>query len=215
MIVRATQDLDANAELVFTYNATLVSSPYEKVQKGLSNWGFTCECMLCVDKKDTPMGVVKRRISLNKDLEAAIKRCNSSAQLARTRGLLEQLHHTYSTRQGVPHRGLWDKYVALGAAFYNQGRLTEATELFVEGLGMIGYTMELCLPGKASKKPALKITTWGLANEHIAGVFVQLTKAYQILSPQFSAAARQYAELFISIVCGEKDSFDLVYHKLA
>lgn len=215
MIVRATRDLDANAELLFTYNDRLVKVPYEEAQKKFSNWGFTCECILCADKKATPKGVVQQRISLNKNLEAALKRCNNSAQLARARKLLEQLHQTYSTRQGVPHVGLWDKYVALGVAFYNQGRLTEATELFIEGLGLIGYTMEVCLPGKASKEPTLKITKWGQANEHILGVFVQLTNAYhQMLSPQFSAAAKHYAELFLAISCGEKDSFNLVYEKL-
>ncbi|KAK7751216.1 hypothetical protein SLS62_006902 [Diatrype stigma] len=214
MIVRATQDLDTNAELVFTYNHTLVHKPYEETQEGFRNWGFTCKCTLCVDKKNTPKETVQQRISLNKSLEAALKRCNSGVQLARARKLLEKLRNTYSTRQGVPHLGLWHQYVALGATFYNQGRLPEATELFIEGLGLLGYTMEVCLPGKTSKQPALRITKWGQADVHIFRALVQLTEAYQMLSPQFSAAAKQYAELFLAIVCGEKDTFDLVYEEL-
>lgn len=208
-IVRATEDLDANTELVFAYKSPPSNASYEETQKGLSGWGFTCDCRLCVDKKATTAVTLQRRISLERDLESAFE--GPILQLTRIQRLLGRLHQTYPKRQGVPRLGLWDVYFALGVALNGEGNQAKAIEFFISGLEALGYDVEAYPPGKGSKEPVLKITKWGYANEHVLTLFIQLAHAYKITSPQLSMVAKQYAELFYSIFCGEKDTFRLAF----
>ncbi|RYC81102.1 hypothetical protein BFJ63_vAg16008 [Fusarium oxysporum f. sp. narcissi] len=60
-IVRATRDLLADTELFFCYRLPVPFESYQEAQKGFNNWGFTCDCGLCLRKKATSRSVFQRR----------------------------------------------------------------------------------------------------------------------------------------------------------
>lgn len=209
-IVRATQDLEADTELVFAYSTGHEYLLYGDTQKALSSWGFTCDCKFCDDKKATSTETMQRPIILDTDLYSAI--CGPVWQLTRIRTLIEQLRESSpSDSQGVPRLELWHVYLNLGSCMIRHGRHAEAIKWIVMALEALGYGITACPPRKGPKEPALKITQWGQGSHVVLGGFVRLAKAYEAVCPQLEVVAKQYAEPFHSILYGEKETFSSVY----
>lgn len=73
ILVRAQRDLAAGTELVWWYN-TPRGRDYAETQSALSRtWGFSCDCAICLDLKNTSAKLRKRREVLLGDLEAAAR----------------------------------------------------------------------------------------------------------------------------------------------
>lgn len=61
-IIRATQDLLADTELVFEYHyAEQEDHDYKKCHDNLKNWGFECSCLLCLEAKNVPKSIATKR----------------------------------------------------------------------------------------------------------------------------------------------------------
>ncbi len=61
-IIRATQDLEPNTEVMCLYTTEGRGfENYQDRQKRLDNWGFTCDCALCEDAKTTSEAVLRKR----------------------------------------------------------------------------------------------------------------------------------------------------------
>ncbi|KAL7628439.1 hypothetical protein AAE478_002642 [Parahypoxylon ruwenzoriense] len=212
-IVRASRDLNANTELVFPYTDPTELQSYKDTQKALSSWGFACGCRLCLDKESTSEKVLHKRQILVREFDAALNSShNSTSRLSRAQTLLEELGKTYPTK-GVPHPELWMRYLSLGIALHKQGNQTEAIQLTLKGLEVLGYVIVACPPGTASKVPTLKIITYGQADKLVPAAFVLLIYAYRELAPQLSVVSRQYAEIFHNICYGERLTFDSDFEK--
>ena len=204
-IVRATQDLDADTELLFPYRLSSALEPHGDAQKAFRHWGFTCGCGLCQEKQSTPAKTMRRRGDLSREFSAAVR----DRRFPRARTLLEQLRKTYAERSGVPHPELWHQHFELGMALSSHGGDgTEATRVLVRGLETAGFAIVACPPGDTSKEPVLEVTRWGQVDEPAMVAFLQLSLAYRELAPQLCAVAERYAETVYSIYCGEKDTFE-------
>ncbi|KAG5655249.1 hypothetical protein KAF25_002002 [Fusarium avenaceum] len=95
-IVRATRDLIADTELFFYYRLPIPFKSYQEAQKGFKNWGFTCDCGLCLCKKATSRSVFQRRKVLADGLKSLLEHPGSGNGVKISR-LVKALEETYPT----------------------------------------------------------------------------------------------------------------------
>lgn len=207
MILRADRNLEANTELLVRYNQPTDLQSYQDTQEGLRDWGFTCSCKLCLDKKSTPEKVLSRRQVLKRDFDAVLDNAvNDPSCLHIAYTLLEELDRMYSVK-GVPHPELWSSYLLFSEILHKHGNHAEAILLTLKGLEYRGYIIAVSPPGEASRVPTFKIITYGEVCEFTANAFALLVFAYNKLAPQFVPVARQYAEIAYRICYGEGQTF--------
>lgn len=203
-IVRVSQDLDANTELVFQYQQTTGLQTYNQTQRRLGNWGFECTCKLCLEKKFTPDKMLKKRQNLSLEFQTALW----ATQFARAKTLLKQISKTYSARKGVPHLELSIEYLQMGTILYEaKDNLTESISFVLKSLEALGYNIVACPPGNTSNEPVFEVTAWGQSHEHVVMSFLVLARVYKTVAPQLCTAARRCAEMAYTMNYGEKESF--------
>ncbi|KAL7622761.1 hypothetical protein AAE478_006439 [Parahypoxylon ruwenzoriense] len=205
-IIRAYQDLEANIELRYSYWNTPLGATYEEAQARCKNWGFTCDCSLCLDMKSTPEKTLQKRKDLNSDLDSVIKGPRSNAQIWRAQGLLKQLENTYPTSSTPLRFELAESYYWLGFALIEEGKLTKALEMHINGLEALGFKVIACPPRKDTKKPKFEIQRWGMPNDSTFVAFLSISDTYKTLEPELCEAAKHYAETAYSICIGESDT---------
>jgi Fe-S oxidoreductase len=220
-IVRASQDLPANTELSFPYKGFSPTDTYEETQKVLSGWGFTCDCLLCRERKLTTEQMILKRNALRRELEATLikdmgESSNDSAigsiLLTEGPGLLKQIKATYPETQGSVRVALSDGYFAIGHMLLAHNRPREAAEVTIKGLEALGYDIIACPPQSGTRK--LEIRRWGQSEDDTVVAFMQLQKAYMIIAPELSAKANRYARTAYSICYGSDVTIEKVYPKL-
>ena len=206
-IVRATRDLQAGTELFFCYRQPTRLDSYEEAQRHLSNWGFTCGCELCMDRKATPRAALQRRkVLLYRDLKNALKGPQGT-DVSETQQLLEQLEETYSgTKANAIRLELWDPYFALGATLLLTNKPADAVKMIVKGFEALGYSITACPPIGDAKLPQLEVKQWGLANNFAPWAFLNLFKAYKKLAPELCTTAKQYVEASYSMIVGDSET---------
>ncbi|KAK8116882.1 uncharacterized protein PG998_005163 [Apiospora kogelbergensis] len=162
-IIRATRDMPANTELMFPYQAEKRLVSYDETQKKLQNWGFRCECALCLEKKATTEGTLKKRKGLIGKLKFIMGRSQDPYEIDTKRALaaLDEFEATYatpvrtypsaatdptgsvdlSTAQITPRLDLWDAYIGLGGVLLNTDKNAEAVRVTVKGLEALGFVV--------------------------------------------------------------------------
>lgn len=223
-IVRATQDLEPDTELFFWYQPPREFASYDETQKRLGNWGFKCDCELCLARKKTSNKTVLRRRALFEALKKAMENIslsNRAVDVDKARKILDQLEETYSAAQrepGAVRLELWDPYIALGNMFLMRDKRFNAIEVTVLGLEALGFVIVADAPGPRGgsnvAKPSFTVKKWGLVNESCVGAFMNLFRAYRALAPELSVVLREYVETAFSMVVGEKDTVRDVYPEL-
>ncbi|KND88680.1 Protein unc-45 [Tolypocladium ophioglossoides CBS 100239] len=214
-IVRATRDLQAGTELFFYYWPPVPLESYEEAQKHLSNWGFTCGCELCMDRKATPKATLQRRKVLHGDLKKVLKG-HRATNFSKAQRLLKQLEETYPmTEANAVRLELWDPYFALGAYLLSTNQPADAVKMIVKGFEALGYIITACPPIGNAKPPQLKVKRWGIAKDYTPQAFLDLFEAYKKLAPELCPTARQYAEVAYSMVVGERETICDVFPELA
>ncbi|KAJ0333085.1 hypothetical protein KNSL1_013755 [Colletotrichum chrysophilum] len=128
MIVRATKDIDADAELLIRYQQPKPGDDYQATQKSLENWSFTCQCKLCEDKKSTPAQTWQRRRALLRNLGQIMEACETPAQESQAERLLEQLDQYYPEIEGALRLELWEPYLALGQKRLDRGKAVDGVD---------------------------------------------------------------------------------------
>lgn len=210
-IVRATRDLEAGSELFFWYQSPHEFDSYDEAQKRLDNWGFNCDCALCLERKTTPKSVLLKRTSLWEDLKRFMGSDTQAINIPKAQRTLDKINQTYSTAARDPggiRLELWDPCFALGRVLLATERAPEAIEMTLKGLEALGFVISASLPGvdPKSSKPELHIRQWGIANPFSVNAFLTLHEAYKRITPQLSAVARIYMEVAYSMVMGEKET---------
>ena len=216
-MVRAARDIDAGTELFFWYTPPHGFETYSEAQKRLKNWGFTCGCAMCLDRKSVPKPVQAKRNTLKKELLRVIDPTSPErTNIIEATKSLEQLEETYSAearRPGGVRFELWDAYFAVGIACFVRKKHLEAVDYILkvfEALGFI-FTASPRRGKTKSQQPHLKIDQWGIAMDVSVNAFLHLSDAYQAVAPQLSPVARKYAEIAYTIVVGEKETFQDTY----
>lgn len=214
-IVRATRDIPAGTELAFCYQSPMPLDSYKEAQKELSNWEFTCDCELCMNRKATPRAALQRRKTIYGDLKKVLKGPQAT-NVSKSQRLLKQLEETYPVAETKAVRlELWDPYFALGANLLLANQPAEAVKTIVKGLETLGYSITACPPIGDAKLSQLEVRQWGLVNSLTPWAFLNLFKAYEKLAPELCAAAKQYAEAAYSMIVGERDTICDTFPELA
>lgn len=211
-IVRATEDLEEGSELFVCYAYPCDFDSYDEAQKRLNQWGFTCDCALCLDRKATTNKMLMQRKSLLEDLGQLMESRARAGSVSHALKSLEKVNQTYSSAArspGAVRLELRGPYIGLGAALVSIGRPSDAIEMTLKGLEALGFVISASPPrGRPkSRKPQLLIKQWGVANPISVNAFSTLYQAYKSIAPPLSAVARKYMETAYSMVMGEKDTF--------
>lgn len=218
-IVRATRDLEAGTEVVAWYYTPKRFESYNEAQKRQCQWGFTCGCALCVDRKVTPERVRLNRIPLLKELMKFLDNGTQAGNILKAQKKLEQLSQTYSAAAREPgsvRLELWDPYFALGEMLSNLGKPSEAIEMILKGLEALGFVILANPPRGAAKssRSEFQIEQWGLATAFCVDAFRLLHRAYKTVAPENSTRARAYMETAYGMFVGEKETILDVYPDL-
>ncbi|XXH04399.1 hypothetical protein Hte_010813 [Hypoxylon texense] len=230
LIVRACEDMEAGTELRFPYQYPDPDETYEQVQKKFGNWGFACDCALCLDRKRTPRSTVRERKTLQQSLKQVLKPTASAAQVTRAAKILETLEKTYAATQDaatppLPPRGeLWDPYFALGKLLLDRNKPAEGLEMLLKSLETLGFIVVARPPRDIAggdeekkkkkdenKKAVLEIKHWGYVHDYTMEIFLQILRAYGRLAPELCEVVKEYAGVAYSICVGEKETIGKRY----
>ncbi|KAM0494485.1 hypothetical protein ACHAP8_008628 [Fusarium lateritium] len=212
-IVRATRDLPADTELFFCYRPPVPFESYQETQKGLNNWGFTCDCRLCLNKKATSSSVFQRRKTLVNNLKGLLNHPGSGNEKKASR-LMKALEETYPTNIDCAIRlDLYELYFAFGARLLEKYQLKDAVKMILKGLEALGHSIIATLPNDITERPRLEVERWGVANDAMPWAFHNLANVYRQLAPGLCSAAESYAELSYTMVVGEKETWTEVFPK--
>lgn len=208
-IVRAARDLEAGAELLVSYKPPLPLESYEEVQHGLRLWGFTCDCALCLDRKETPERVLTERKSLSQKFDRLLQ--GGAHDVAKAQKVLDRLSQTFSAAAKQPRAlrlELSSPYLALGNVLAAMGKPTKAIEMISRGLEAQGFVISASPRGALAKssKPDLRVTQWGQSYWFPVHAFLALHRAYKTVAPENLTAARGYLELAYAMCVGEKET---------
>ncbi|WAO85930.1 Hypothetical protein NCS54_00318300 [Fusarium falciforme] len=205
-IIRATKDLPADTELLFVYRSPEPLESYQDVQKGLSSWGFKCECELCLERKATCDTVLQKRRVIDQNLKRLLRNTKFS-QVTKARQLLNKLEQTYVRKEpDTPQLELSQHRIGLGCHLVEMNQPKAAIEMIVKGLEALGCIIIACPPGKTSARPKLEVKRWGITTCHLPWAFLQLYQAYESLAPELCQVARGYLEMSYCIAVGEKET---------
>ncbi|TVY65370.1 Protein unc-45-like protein A [Fusarium oxysporum f. sp. cubense] len=210
-IVRATRDLLADTELFFCYRLPVPFESYQEAQKGFNNWGFTCDCGLCLCKKATSRSVFQRRKVLADGLQRLLDH-PGSGNGAKASRLMKALEETYPTNNDCAIRlELWEPYFAFGAHLLKNNQLNNAAKMILKGFEALGHSIIACPPNDITDRPRLEVERWGVANDAVPWAFYNLVNVYRQLAPELCLAAEHYAEVSYTMVVGEKETWPEVF----
>ncbi|KAJ5690204.1 TPR domain protein [Penicillium macrosclerotiorum] len=209
MIIRASQDLAPDTEIVFPYK-NLFRDSEPNLDKALEQWGFQCDCALCEDLKATkPTNLAIRKRLMEK--LAAVFQSPKTVSMGSIDTLLANLENTYARPAlEVPRIDIYDCYAALSKIYYSCGYPEKAVGAVLKTLDSLGFAIE---GGELPQKPgtSLVIKKWGLVKDDLIGCWMMLANIYHIWAPSLEASAQAYARLFYRICIGEDETFDQTY----
>ncbi|KAL4795817.1 TPR domain protein [Aspergillus venezuelensis] len=207
MIARAAQDLPANTELTFAY-----SSPFDRSNDPdyyKENWGFTCNCGLCLDARN--IGDLAKRGTITAGLSKAFEK--HKPNLTKIQSLLSALEQTYRyPAPEAPRIKSSDAYFALCRLNLTGRKHEDAVAAGLKGFKALGYIIEVGdLPSNAGPQRSLIIKKWGLMEAAFIACWMSLALAYRGLGSNFADTAEYYARITYRICIGEDETFDDTY----
>ncbi|KAJ6780227.1 hypothetical protein PWT90_01954 [Aphanocladium album] len=213
LVLRATTDMEAGTELLFPYRSPRELESYSDVQRGLKNWGFVCDCILCRARLATPAQQLGRRKALMEDLRGIIDKRGATA-LARGVRLLDDLKGTYHASYSVeaPRLELHSFCFAMATEYYQRGDLSKTVDMLLRGLRALGFEITALWPPPNSAvtglpAPQFEIKRWGIARDMVPWAFVNLHGASRSMAPSLSERILEYAQTAYSMVVGERETF--------
>ncbi|KAH6641429.1 hypothetical protein F5144DRAFT_133266 [Chaetomium tenue] len=201
LIARATRDLPANAELTWWYHPLEASDRKETMRR---QWGFECDCALCVDEGRLSEGVARRS---REGLVEGIRRAVEAGSLDAVESDVEALQGTYvRPAVEVPRLEVWDILWEVVEGVVVRRRTVapeQAARLILAALRALGYGIE------GGERGTLVVREWGVMVSGVVECWVLLREAYRETAPELVAPAEQYARTAYRILVGEDESFGL------
>ncbi|KAF4455900.1 TPR domain [Fusarium albosuccineum] len=205
-IVRATKDLAAGTELLFSYRYPGLFESYQEAQRHFENWGFTCDCELCMARKITPASFLRRRKVLFNEMRALFRNINA-VNIPKLRRSLKSLEETYTEKNvKAPRLDVSGSYFGVGSYLIMNGQLKNGAILVLKGFEALGYSIIACPPNETANPPRLEVQRWGMFDNSVPFAFYNLFNVYRAMSPELCPAAKKYLEISYSIVVGEKET---------
>jgi hypothetical protein len=207
MIVRATQDLEADTEITFWYKPP-TGDHSENPQDVHKNWGFACDCAMCQDVKRTKAAVVAER---RKILGKMKRVCDSSnvLQVGQLERLLKTLDHTYTQpADEVPRLLLWAPQLLLVRVYMAQNNIIKGLESVGKVLTALGFIVD----GMDASSTSFRVVKWGFVVDHLVETFLHARTAFKAMgAEEHSRTAETYAKCAYKMVVGEDVSFESTY----
>jgi hypothetical protein len=213
MMIRATRDLAANAEITFWYHVP-VENEYDERQKKFQQWNFKCDCIMCLDDQITEKNVWAKRMGLRAEL---LKRFLSGKRGdgAKIETIIATMTSLYNRPASeVPRLGMWDPQLTLAKMYMQQGQPVKAIDSALGVLTSLGYVVDGGKLPRASRT-TLMVKQWGLMLDRLIECWMLLASAYHLLAPDLEAQAEEYARISYKICIGEDETFDETYGKLS
>lgn len=197
-LIHATCDIPADTELTFWYRVP-DGGNHEEMQEELRNWGFECDCAICLDAKKTPKKVLKRRDTLGGDLDTALN--VSELDVAKIERLIAAIGSTYKLPSSqVPQLTLWTPYLRLIRTYENQ--LVKVVALILKGLECLGFVIKGAHPSDSSGIP-FEVVQWGVTMDYVIEAWIHTT-----LAPHLCQKAEECARLAYKMCIGEDVTFE-------
>jgi hypothetical protein len=207
MVVRATQDLEADTEITFWYKQP-TGDHSEDPQQVHKSWGFICDCAMCQDAKKTKAAVITER---RKILERMKRVCGSSngIQAGQLERLLKTLDHTYTQpADEVPRLLLWDPQLLLARVYMAQNNMIKG----LESVGKVLIALGFIVDGVDASSTSFRVVKWGLVVDHLVETFLHARIAFKAVGAKDdSTRAETYAKCAYRMVVGEDVSFRSTY----
>ena len=192
MIWRALADIHANAELTFSYVSD--KEDYAGGQKALSEYGFSCECQICVSERETPLAKVLERDMILHEID----RCFESSTITGIDdylSLLDKLETTYVfSPSREPRRQLIVPISRLLVACKSQDMVVPLIKLCTKLLISLGFEVEDTIS-------QWRIETWGYMCPEVVWALIELQDLENDLKTAYVMMA------------GEVESFEEMYGK--
>jgi len=204
-LIRATRDIPPDTELTFWYRIPNDEN-FEETQEGLKNWGFECDCLICLDAKNTPKKILKRRDALREDLKIALTA--SVLDVAKTERLLASIERTYEFPPSrVPRLALWAPYLRLMRTYVAVNQPVKVLASALKGLECLGFVIKGAHP---LELPSIhfEVAQWGVMIDTVIEAWLHLRATYAILAPHLCQKAEEYAMVSYKICIGEDVTFE-------
>lgn len=108
------------------------------MQKGLEHWGFQCKCEICLDSKNTPKKLLKRRSNLLVDLKATLNAADINT--AKAERILHTIGQTYRLRPtDIPRLLLREPYIHLASIYSEQRNAEKAVAMSLKALESLAF----------------------------------------------------------------------------
>lgn len=209
MIVRASRDLEAGTEITFWYHIPDSDSGKVMDEKH-KQWGFVCQCALCLDARATDATTFKKRQKIRENLKIVFESSAlSRLPIERIERLLDALNQTYTKpAETVPRLLIWDPQLALTRMYAAQNKTDKMVESAAKVLTSLGYV----IVGADSSQMRFAIVKWGLMMDLLVEAFVHLQTAFATKGAmEDSERAKMYAKTAYRILVGEDVSFQTSY----
>ena len=202
--------MDAGTEITFWYHSPdgHGANGTKALQGKLNNWGFICECSLCLDSKTTASSTVTKRQELMRRLKRAFDDIRG-VQTGSVERILDELNGTYTRpAEKVPRLLLWDPQLALTSVYAERNQATKTLKSAAKVLESLGFI----LAGVDSSSREFTVVKWGLVMDRLVEAFLLLRTAFAATAADEKARrAEMYARTTFKIVVGEETSFERIY----
>ncbi len=173
----------------------------------MQQWGFECDCEICLDAKNTQKKLLKRRTALLGDLKTTALH-SSGLDLAKAERLLANIELTYkSPPSKVPRLALWDPYLLLTRAYAAQNHPAKVVSLALKVLESLGFVIKGAQIPVSSITP-FEVVQWGLMVENVIETWIHLWTAYAVVAPHLCQGAEESARISYRICVGEDVTFE-------
>lgn len=172
----------------------------------MQGWGFECDCAICLDAKNTPKKLLKRRDALLRDLKTTFAN-TSGIDVAKAERLIAAVEQTYkSSPSKVPRLALWDPCLLLARVYAAQKQPIKVVSLALQVLESLGFVIKgASIP--TSSSITFEIEQWGVMMDGVFEAWIHLCNAYAAFAPHMLQKAEECAKVAYRICCGEDATF--------
>lgn len=215
MIVRASKDMEANTEIKFWYRDphgdSASANKSDEIFK--KQWGFTCQCAICLDTRATSETIHHKRQKVREDLKKAFDNAPSPPNRQVTRQferLLTNLNETYTQPPlNVPRLLVWEPQLALTSLYAAQKNPQKTLDSAAKVLTSLSFVLSGANISSSSSSARFAIAKWGLLlDSGVMETFLHIRAAFAALGAHENAkAAEGYARTVFKVLVGEDSSF--------
>ncbi|KUJ12563.1 SET domain-containing protein [Mollisia scopiformis] len=198
-IIRAARDMPADTELTFSYVTHQEPAELNKIL--LKGWGFQCDCIICVDDRETPLAQKIQRQKLI--------RATSGTSTKKKLELIEQLNSTYQRPSTeVPRLQTWDFHFSLVEEFAERSETNkEVIEQVLACFESVGFVIQGARLSPITSS-TITIERWGLPHDKATRAWLTLRNVYNLLGKHDLAdQAKEFARMNWMLITGEDMTF--------